>query len=173
MSETLECPTCRAQLHPARRGARQLCDFCGAEVLLDAATVARLSASSPSAPTGLSMEAIVDKLSEHHGDAVQFMAALAPRLAELLPGRVTVEMKGGLLSKPHPVKVDVDLGEFRYAIALDGHRVTAKRAHVVRGIALKSAELELPELLDALAGELYEIARKGEEARQSLTRFLR
>jgi hypothetical protein len=173
MSEMLECPNCRAQLHPARRGAKQLCEFCGAEVLLDPATVARLAASPPSAPTGLSMEAIADRLGEHRGDGAAFLAELAPRLAELLPGRVTVEMKGGLLSKAHPVKVDVDLGEYRYHLALDGHRLSARRAHVVRGIALKSSELELPELLDALAAELYEASRKGDEARQALARFLK
>ena len=171
MSKALTCASCAAPLQPTGRSQRVRCDFCGADTLLDAATFAQLAAAPPPAPS-VPIERILGKLHLDVANAAPFLEQLAARLSAALPDKVRVETKGGLFAKSHIAKLEVDLGEYVYTAMLEGHRLTARRAHVIRGIALKNQELQPAELIDALAAELHELAQHSDETRAALARFL-
>jgi LSD1 subclass zinc finger protein len=171
MSNALSCASCAAPLHPTGRSQRVRCEFCGADTMLDAATFAQLAAAPPVAPP-VPIERILGKLHLDLAHAGPFLEQLATRLAAALPDKVRVEKKGGLFTKPYIAKLEVDLGEYVYVATLDGQRLAARRAHMVRGIALKNQELQPAELIDALAAELHELSHQSDETRAALSRFL-
>ncbi|HEX4462217.1 MAG TPA: hypothetical protein VIA18_29780 [Polyangia bacterium] len=171
MSNALTCASCAAPLHATGRSQRVRCEFCGADTLLDATTFAQLAAAPPVAPS-VPIERILGKLHLDASNAAPFLEQLAARLGAALPDKVRVEHKGGIFAKSHVAKIEVDLGEYVYTAILDGHRLAAKRAHIVRGIALKNQELQPAELVDALAAELHELAQRSDETRAAVARFL-
>ncbi len=171
MTTDLRCSSCSGALHPTGKSQRVRCEFCGADNLLDGATYARLAAAPPVAPP-VALEAIIGKLQGHGDDLPAFLEGLANRLGAALPDSVEVEKRGGLFSKAHVAKVQARLADYQYTVELDGKHLKARRVHTVRGIALKSQELTLAELIDALAAELYELAQQGEAAKGALHRFL-
>ena len=171
MSTGLSCSSCGAALHPTGKSQRVRCEFCAADNLLDGATWARLAAAPPVAPP-VALETIIARLQSHGDDPPAFLEGLASRLTAALPGQVEVERKGGLFSKPHIARVQAEVGDYRYTAELAGKHLKACRVHMVRGIALKSQELTLAELVDALAAELWELAEKSEASKGALHRFM-
>lgn len=171
MAKALTCASCAAPLQATGRSQRVRCEFCGADTMLDAATFAQLAAAPPLAPN-VPIERILGKLQLDLKHAAPFLEQLAARLQAALPDQLTVERKGGLFAKPHVAKLQVDLGEYVYTVTLDGGRLAARRAHMVRGIALKNQELTPAELVDALAAELSELSHRSDETRAALARFL-
>src|SRR5437763_14274369 len=87
-------------------------------------------------------------------DAHAFLSALATRLDGALPGQVTIERRGGLFARDHPVKkIAIALGDVRYGLAEEGRgRLAATRVRVVRGVALATERLDVDAWLVALAG---------------------
>ena len=107
------------------------------------------------------------------GDVDAFVEALAVKLEQALPGQVEVERRGGLLGGRKRVHgIQVALGEQRYELEADHGRVTCRRRSVVRGIALKTQELDLDALIEALSQDLVEEAERSERGRQALARLL-
>jgi hypothetical protein len=106
-------------------------------------------------------------------DLDAFVEALAVRLEGALPGQVEVERKGGLLGANKRVRrIDVTLGDQRFEAEVDRGRVTWRRRSVVRGIALKTQELDLDAWIDALSRDLVEEGERSERGRQALSRLL-
>jgi hypothetical protein len=109
------------------------------------------------------------------GDTRGLAEALAVRLESALPMHTRVERRAKrFLSREKVVRrVEVDLGEARYALTLDDRgRAEAVRAHEVRGIVLKNEPLPIDAWLDALARDLTELAQASEEGRRALERLL-
>jgi hypothetical protein len=109
------------------------------------------------------------------GDTRALAEALAVRLESALPQHTRVERRSKrLLSREKVVRrVEVDLGEARYALTVDDRgRAEAVRAHEVRGIVLKNEPLPIDAWLDALARDLTELAQASEEGRLALERLL-
>jgi hypothetical protein len=106
-------------------------------------------------------------------DLDAFVEALAVRLEGALPGQVEVERKGGLLGANKRVRrIEVTLGDQRFEAEVDRGRVTWRRRSVVRGIALKTQELDLDAWIDALSRDLVEEGERSERGRQALSRLL-
>jgi hypothetical protein len=105
------------------------------------------------------------------GDLAAFVEALAAKLEASFPERTSVE-RSGLLGKKRVRRVAVELGESRYELERDGARVAARRRSVVRGISLKSDELEVDAWIDDLSQRLVEEAGRSERGRGALERLL-
>ena len=105
------------------------------------------------------------------GDLAAFVEALAAKLEASFPERTSVE-RSGLLGKKRVRRVAVELGESRYELEHDGARVAARRRSVVRGISLKSDELEVDAWIDDLSQRLVEEAGRSERGRGALERLL-
>jgi hypothetical protein len=106
-------------------------------------------------------------------DTAAFLEALATRLEAALPGQVEVERKGKLFGGPKRVRrIALRLGDAHFEIAAEDGVLAARRRRVVRGIALKTEELDVDAWLAALSAELLELARSSERGRLALERLL-
>jgi hypothetical protein len=104
-------------------------------------------------------------------DLRSFVEALAVKLEGAFPDRVSVE-RGGMFGGKRVKHVSVRLGDDHYDLEQDDGRVSCRRRNIVRGIALKNAELDLDEWIDALARDLHDEAQKSERERLALERLL-
>jgi hypothetical protein len=105
-------------------------------------------------------------------DTAAFLEALAARLEGALPGQVEVQRKGGLFGGKRVRRIDVRLGDSHYELEGDHGALTARRRSVVRGIALKSAELGVDAWIDALSSDLLALAQRSDQGRRALERLL-
>ncbi|MEA2481398.1 MAG: hypothetical protein QOJ07_3320 [Thermoleophilaceae bacterium] len=104
-------------------------------------------------------------------DVDSFFDVLTSKLADALPDRVEVE-RGGLLGRSKPRAVAVSLGDRRYEAERERRSVVCRRRTVVRGIALKSEDLELGAWIDALSADLVDEAASSERSRIALEGLL-
>ena len=104
-------------------------------------------------------------------DVDSFFDVLATKLAGALPDRVEVE-RGGLLGRSKPRSVVVSLGDRLYEADRGRHGVACRRRTVVRGIALKSEDLELGAWIDALSADLIDEAERSERDRIAIEGLL-
>jgi hypothetical protein len=106
-------------------------------------------------------------------DLEAFVEALAAKLEAALPDQVQVERRGGLLGGNKRVRrIEVTVGDQRYEAEHDRGRLTCRRRSVVRGIALKTQELDLDAWIAALSQDLLEESERSERGRQALARLL-
>jgi hypothetical protein len=89
-----------------------------------------------------------------------FMDALAVRMESALPGRVDVERKrDGLLSKTTHVRaIAIDGDGARYTLVFDKGRLQARRAKIVRGVVIGTAELPIEQWLTEVRGGVEGLA---------------
>ena len=113
-------------------------------------------------------------LRRSQGDMRAFMEAFAVRLEGALPGRVTVERRrDGLLSKTsHVAKVTIQGDKAVYQISNDKSGVSATRSKLVRGVAISSSVLPVPEWLTEIRGEVRSLAGQSGDAADVLHDFL-
>jgi len=107
-------------------------------------------------------------------DLHAFLEALAVRLEQALPGRVSVERKrdGLLKASRHVVGLTVRTDKNRYALDAKTPDIRTSRQHEVRGVVLKTEVLPLDLWLKALEEELRALSDTLEGARTVLHDFL-
>jgi len=102
-----------------------------------------------------------------------FVEALATKLVASFPANVQVERPRRLLGGDRRVRrIVVTLGDDRYELARDDGRVTCTRRALVRGVAIRSDELELGEWIDRLARSLVAAAESTADGRAALADLL-
>jgi hypothetical protein len=104
-------------------------------------------------------------------DVDVFFDVLAEKLSGAFPGQVEVE-RGGFMGRGGPRRVGVTLGDAIFEAERDKRRIACRRRTVVRGIALKSEELDLGAWIDALSAALVTEAQGSERARAALADLL-
>jgi hypothetical protein len=117
------------------------------------------------------LDLVASALRADAGDVDVFFDVLVGKLAEALPDAVEVE-RGGFLGRGRPEAVRVALGDAHYEARREKRRVRCARRVVVRGIALKTEELEVGAWIDALSGDLVDEAARSERARTALQGLL-
>lgn len=158
MVVSLSCENCGAPLHATGRTHRVRCAFCQSDNLLDAATCGQLVQQAPVAPPPV-LDRLGSLIASAGEDAAAFLEELGRRLENAVPGRVEVDRKHGLFSGGHVAAVTADLGDYRYTLSLARHHhIEAQRAHVVRGVVLKTQALSAADAVSAIAAELYEMS---------------
>jgi hypothetical protein len=106
-------------------------------------------------------------------DAESNLKAFALRLKEAMPELVTIhESKGFFAKTARTTGVTVDLGENRYALAIEGGRLTASVAMVVRGITLNTKFLDPAEWFARLGAETQKATEQAKALSQSLANFM-
>ncbi|QEC47814.1 hypothetical protein FSW04_09700 [Baekduia soli] len=104
-------------------------------------------------------------------DVDGFFDVLVAKLGEVFPDGVEIE-RGGLLGRSGPKAVAVTLGDRRYEAERARRTVVCRRRTVVRGIALKSEDLDVDAWIDALSADLVDEAARSERARVALEELL-
>jgi len=106
-------------------------------------------------------------------DAESNLKAFALRLKEAMPELVTVQESRGFFTSAGKVTgVTVELGENRYNLALDGGRLKATIAMVVRGITLNTKNVDPAEWFVRLGEETKKASEHAQALSQSLTDFM-
>lgn len=99
--------------------------------------------------------------------------SLAQMLTLSLPDSVTITRGGWILSREKPIEeLTIRFDEFHYQIAKHGSGYTARALKMVRGVALKTTELELEECFKQILSELTTLADKNSKARDALQNFI-
>ena len=129
----------------------------------------------PSSGDGLGFEMVAASLRADESDTQDFLEALATKLQNALPAQTRVDRaRDGLFrGKTHVARISVDLGGSRYALST-GKRggLETSCAKVVRGVAIKTAALDLDAWIDALARDLAAYAESSASARVALERLV-
>jgi hypothetical protein len=107
-------------------------------------------------------------------DLSVYVEVLARKLEDALPTETDVRRRSkGFLSREKVVEtIEIALGDQRYVLQRDGGGVTTSRAQEVRGVVIKRQPLELDAWLDALAGQLRELAAGSAAARAAFERLM-
>jgi hypothetical protein len=106
-------------------------------------------------------------------DSESNLQALALRLREAMPDRVTVRESKGLFQRSGKITgVEIELGENRYKLELAGNRLQASVALVVRGIALNTRALDPAEWFARLFEETKKASEHARALSQSLAGFM-
>ncbi|MBW8816359.1 MAG: hypothetical protein JF588_23310 [Caulobacterales bacterium] len=103
-----------------------------------------------------------------------YVEALAQKLEQALPDRTSVERRReGLFAKTQQVAKLTFRGDRAvYELSLGKAQVIARKAKVVRGIAISSTELAPPQWLAELGAEVRELAQATGAASDALLDFL-
>ena len=106
-------------------------------------------------------------------DVDVFVEALATKLATSFPARVQVERPRRLLGGKAPVRrIVATLGDDRYELERAAGGVACVRRLLVRGIAIRSEQLELDAWIDGLARSLVVQAESTAQGRAALANLL-
>ena len=121
----------------------------------------------------LKLGVAADLTRHYSADQRDFMRLLALLLQDALPDETTLEQRGGLFAKKSLHRLTVSLGTNRYSLEDPGRGpLLATRTHIVKGIALKTEEVAMPEWIAELGAVLEERARGSEAAREALSRLV-
>jgi len=106
-------------------------------------------------------------------DAESNLKALALRLREAMPELVTVQESRGFFSRtPKTTGVSVELGDNRYILEIDGGRLKASVAMVVRGITLSTKSIDPADWFLRLSEETKNATEHAKALSQSLAAFM-
>jgi hypothetical protein len=107
-------------------------------------------------------------------DLTVYVEVLARKLEDALPAETEVGRRSkGLFSREKVVeKIEVSLGDQRYVLQREGRGLSASRAQQVRGVVIKRQPLELDAWVDALTGQLRELAAGSAAARAAFERLV-
>jgi hypothetical protein len=101
-----------------------------------------------------------------------FLESLAEKLLRVLPGESEVK-RGGLFGSGPVRFVRIQLGDDRYALEDPGRGpLRATRTRVVRGIALKTEELQVEQWVTEFGERLEQRAGSSAAARAALSRLV-
>jgi hypothetical protein len=113
-------------------------------------------------------------LRKNEGDMRSFLTALAARLEQALPGRITVERKrdGLFSSSTHVVRIELATDQAAFAISLDRTGVKCTRAKVVRGVTIANAPMPAKAWMDEVRAAVAALSGASDEASDVLGNFL-
>jgi hypothetical protein len=105
-------------------------------------------------------------------DEREFLSLLATFLEGALPGNIKID-RAGWFGKKTITRVAVTLDDFNYLLEDPGRGpLVARRARVVRGVALKTEQLSVPQWIEMLSDALDQRASTSQAAREALSRLL-
>jgi len=100
------------------------------------------------------------------------LGTFALRLKEAMPERVTLLEKKSLFAAPKLTGVSVEIGERKYTLEVDGRRLKATVAMVVRGITLNTKNVDPAQWFTQLSEETMKTTEHARSFNQSLSSFM-
>jgi hypothetical protein len=100
------------------------------------------------------------------------LGSFALRLKEAMPERVTLLEKKSFFAAPKLTGVSVDIGERKYTLEVDGRRLKATVAMVVRGITLNTRNVDPAQWFTQLSEETMKTTEHARSFNQSLSSFM-
>jgi hypothetical protein len=100
------------------------------------------------------------------------LSSFAMRLKEAMPERVTLLEKKSLFSAPKLTGVKVEIGEHIYSLEVDGRKLKATVAMVVRGITLNTKNVDPAQWFAQLSAETLKTTEHAKSFSNSLSAFM-
>lgn len=111
---------------------------------------------------------------EFEADARGFLALLADTVERALPDSTERHMAGGWLAKKSLIGFSITINQDRYRLEDSGKGpLVATVTHIVRGIALKTETISVPEWLAEVGAAIDERLRTNMATRNALAEMLR
>jgi hypothetical protein len=126
--------------------------------------------SEPSQPIDYDMQAAW--LRRLTSDIEGNLGAFALRLKEAMPEHVTLLEKKSFFAAPKLTGVSVEVGEHKYTLEVDGRRLKAAVAMVVRGITLNTKNIDPAQWFAQLSEETMKTTEHARSFNQSLASFM-
>ncbi len=128
----------------------------------------------PDIDQALQVDVLAKMLQAGQKEAGELVELLAKMLESALPDRAKVARAGWFMSKARPVEtLTVQFDDVGYVITKSKHgSVNVKQQKIVRGVALKSADVSMEQCITDIVRELEQLSEKNSAARQSLNKFL-
>ncbi|HEX4139119.1 MAG TPA: hypothetical protein VHY09_02150 [Candidatus Methylacidiphilales bacterium] len=126
--------------------------------------------NEPSQPIDYDMQAAW--LRRLTSDIESNLGSFARRLKEAMPDRVTLLEKKSLFSGPKLTGVSVEIGERKYTLEVDGRKLKASVAMVVRGITLNTKSVDPAQWFSQLSEETMKTTEHARSFSQSLSSFM-
>jgi hypothetical protein len=105
-------------------------------------------------------------------DAREFLALLGTVMESALAAETRIERRG-FFGGGSVRRIEIALGDYTYVIEDAGRGpLTALRKRMVRGVALKSEEIQVPEWIDALGAAIEARAATSQAARDALSKLI-
>ena len=147
MTGSIRCENCGASMKPHADGRRYWCDFCQAE-----------------RQVGIDSEQLAVGLALDLSNIEAFIVGLAASMLKALPGRTRVIHEGQRI-----VLVELNLDPHLYVTRREpaGH-FTASYKKLVRGVALKTKVMQLPQWVEGLTKSLADHANENAQVAQML-----
>ena len=105
-------------------------------------------------------------------DVESNLGSFARRLKEAMPERVSLLEKKSFFSAPKLVGVCVEIGERKYTLEIDGHKLKATVSMVVRGITLNTKSVDPAQWFAQLSEETMKTTEHARSFSQSLSSFM-
>jgi hypothetical protein len=153
MASFEKCGSCGAPLHTSKDGRSVDCEYCGAGATREVDPVALATA-----------------LRAEGGSQEQLLGGLASKLADSLPDLARVERSGGFLSPKRIELLEVTIHNEVFSLKRQGTAFVPGRREVVRGIVVKTEELDADRWLDGLCAALAKHAATSARALEALRR---
>ncbi len=126
--------------------------------------------NEPSQPIDYDMQAAW--LRRLTSDIESNLGSFALRLKEAMPERVTLLEKKSLFAAAKLTGVSVEIGERKYTLEVDGRRLKATVAMVVRGITLNTKSVDPAQWFAQLSEETMKTTEHARSFNQSLSSFM-
>ncbi|MBZ0187953.1 MAG: hypothetical protein K8F91_17025 [Candidatus Obscuribacterales bacterium] len=122
----------------------------------------------------LQVDVLARLLQADKQQSAEMVETLAKMLLAALPEYTTVKRGGFILSKTRPVvELNVVFETIGYQIVKSKHgTVSAKEQKIVRGIALKSCDIDLEDCIDNIVSQLAGLAESNAIAKRALNNFI-
>jgi hypothetical protein len=132
------------------------------------------SAAVATEDEGFDLDLLAASLRIDSTDSGSFVEGLAAKLADILPGRVSVQHgRRGLLGPKYVRRLSVQVADQRLELTRsDRDVVEVRRGRVSGGIVLKTETMQVDDWLGALGEALAAEAQRNQKTRQALERLM-
>jgi hypothetical protein len=128
---------------------------------------------TPAADGPMDLELLAAALRADTSDMEMFFEVMAKKLTDILGPRAEVERRGSVLRREKPVaRIRVVLGDDQMELARVRGSIECLLAHRVRGVVLRTEQVELSQWLDSLVRHLEEESRRNASTRAALEALL-
>lgn len=105
------------------------------------------------------------------GDLLEYLAV---KLSSALPDETEITRGGWFLSSSRPVtELTLKLGDVGFQMVREKKgAITARQMKIVRGVVLKTEEIDVEKWVQNLAGTLAEMAEKNSRTKEALQKFV-
>jgi hypothetical protein len=124
-------------------------------------------------PGGIGFDMLAASLRADASELGTFLNVLGRKLLDALPSQVTcVREKKRFRETDRIRRIEVNLEDLRFELEEASGRLVAMISHVVRGMRLKSDEVDLDEWIESLSRKLAEAAARSAKSRDAIAALL-